>query len=639
VKKHSAVVGAVAVWASGAAAQSDNAILNARDAFGERVGVETVGIYTESQVRGFNLANTGAYRIEGAYFVRDATLPDTVLAGVSVRAGVNAARLAYPSPSGVVDYRLKSTKAGERTLVATLSHRELNQTVLETSFGFADATNTFGIAGGTFYTTPNLYDNEANYKVHNVGVVPQWRPTDNIRVRALGALEWVHYKGEQNFLSTQQALPPKLPYNNYGPPGHILDRSTKNFGGMVDGTFNSGWSFSATTFYTDHERSPSDSVVITLRPDRTGDAVENRTADSVSRSLSSEGVVGYKLISGEVTHNVAAAVRNRRSRVDTITLAPVAMGRINLVPAIEDDFGYRGPAPFGPAPNALQSDVDHLTASASYAAQVGSAFEIRGGLHRSRYDKTVLTPANVRSERLEKRWLYNASVVAALRPSTTLFANTVKGIEETGVAPSNALNRDEVLPPVVAEQYEVGVREALTPKLSLSVAGFEVKKAVPALRADGVFALVGDVRHRGAELSLTGEVADGTTVVLGALAMQPKLTRPGVAATKPVGVSSEVVTASINHQLRWLAEGWSVDARLAWQAGRPANIANTVSTLDTLGVSLGTRYDFLLGGKPAQFRFVAVNVGTTRPWTVGPSGLFTQSEPFRIRVSLRVNVF
>ncbi len=95
------------------AAAQDSAVRAAADAFGERVGTEQSGLYNESQVRGFDLNDLGAYRIDDAYFSRASPLNDPVLAGVGVRVGVNAARLAYPAPSGVVNYRLRSGRAGE----------------------------------------------------------------------------------------------------------------------------------------------------------------------------------------------------------------------------------------------------------------------------------------------------------------------------------------------------------------------------------------------------------------------------------------------------------------------------------------------------------------------------------------------
>ena len=77
----------------GPAAAQDSAVRTAADAFGERVGTEQSGLYNEGEVRGFDLNDSGAYRIDDAYFSRASPLNDPVLAGVGVRVGVNAARL------------------------------------------------------------------------------------------------------------------------------------------------------------------------------------------------------------------------------------------------------------------------------------------------------------------------------------------------------------------------------------------------------------------------------------------------------------------------------------------------------------------------------------------------------------------
>src|SRR5688500_7896098 len=75
------------VLATTTAAAQDNAVKSAADAFGERVGTEQSGLYSETQVRGFDLNDSGAYRIDDAYFSRAAAVNDPVLAGAGVRVG------------------------------------------------------------------------------------------------------------------------------------------------------------------------------------------------------------------------------------------------------------------------------------------------------------------------------------------------------------------------------------------------------------------------------------------------------------------------------------------------------------------------------------------------------------------------
>src|SRR5215510_4076620 len=143
----------VALIMISAAEAQDNAVRSAADAFGERVGTEQAGLYSETQVRGFDLNESGAYRIDDAYFSRSAALNDPVLAGVGVRVGVNAVRLAYPAPSGVVNYRLR--QAGpENELRLGTGLRDFGTRVVQGDGSFRSGD--FSLAGG-FVWRPTLH--------------------------------------------------------------------------------------------------------------------------------------------------------------------------------------------------------------------------------------------------------------------------------------------------------------------------------------------------------------------------------------------------------------------------------------------------------------------------------------------------
>lgn len=87
----------------------ERAIERAADAFGIRIGVEQIGLYNETQVRGFNLQDTGNYRITDSYFAKLGGVINMVLSGVaSTRVGYNALDADFPAPSGIVAYRLWS---------------------------------------------------------------------------------------------------------------------------------------------------------------------------------------------------------------------------------------------------------------------------------------------------------------------------------------------------------------------------------------------------------------------------------------------------------------------------------------------------------------------------------------------------
>ena len=61
-----------------------NAVTQSDDAFGGAVGLEAVGIYTETDVRGFNPQKAGNARIDGLYFDQMTVFPGRVRQSVEL---------------------------------------------------------------------------------------------------------------------------------------------------------------------------------------------------------------------------------------------------------------------------------------------------------------------------------------------------------------------------------------------------------------------------------------------------------------------------------------------------------------------------------------------------------------------------
>jgi iron complex outermembrane receptor protein len=285
----------------------------------------------------------------------------------------------------------------------------------------------------------------------------------------------------------------------------------------------------------------------------------------------------------------------------------------------------------------VQDEVDQLTASAGWGVNVGETLELRFGAHRTRYEKRVTPIGGVESARAEALWLYNASGVWSLSPRTALFASWVTGLEETGTAPQSAVNRNEILPPVEAEQMEFGVRHALTDRLSFISAAFDVSKPTPGFRSDGTYGLVGEVRHRGIEASLAGQVREGTSVVLGAVLTDATVSGPlveaGAVGERAPGVPGANGVASIDHRLSF-APNWSVDAVVNHSGGRQANTLNTLSTPSHTFLNVGGRYRFRAGPTDAMLRLQVLNVFDRRGWVGASSGLLSPTVPRRWQAAL-----
>jgi iron complex outermembrane receptor protein len=313
---------------------------------------------------------------------------------------------------------------------------------------------------------------------------------------------------------------------------------------------------------------------------------------------------------------LSASVRARRSEVDLATGLNVPLDAFTLATDPTDGVepawtGSRG-----------KDTVEQVTASAGYGLVWNDSLQIRLGAHRTRYDKDVLTTSGVRTQGVDETTLYNASAIWSFTPRTSVFGSWVTGLEESGVAPNTATNALDVLPPVEAEQFELGVRHSVTPSLTLIGALFDVSKPTPGFRADGSYGLVGQVRHRGVEGSLAGQVGERTNVVLGAVYFDPQVSGPlvdsGVVGGTSPGISRLVVNASIERQL---GDGWSVDAQASYWGERWADTANTFKAPGVPQLNIGVRRRFELGGRTAQLRAVVSNIANVDGYWASPGGL------------------
>lgn len=615
------------VVATPAAAQ-DSAVKSAADAFGERVGIEQLGLYNESQVRGFDLGASGAYRIEDAYFSRAVPLNDPVLAGVGVRVGVNAARLAYPAPSGVVNYRLREAGPVNQFSLGA-GYRDFGTEVLEGNGSWRSKDGRLGLAGG-FVSRPEIqWGLGTKGEAFDIGAVGAWQIAPNQRLRAFATTYARDYDGDYAMKAADGALPPDArKLHNYSPDWARVRATNNNLGVLYDAAFDD-WSVNLSAFRSIFDGDGIDFTLLETRANGDVHGTTYRTPGRQQRSDSAEGRVSRVFQTGDFSHLLTVSARGRRSTVDLTSSLVVDLGDFTLetdpAPTAEPTWsGTRG-----------RDLVEQVTASTGYGLVWGDRLQLRFGAHRTRYEKTVDTLTGARTRGVSETTLYNASAIVSLNARTSLFGSWVTGLEESGIAPQTATNRNEVLPPVEAEQFELGVRHAVTPNLTFIGAMFDVSKPTPGFDASGAYALVGKVRHRGIEGSLAGQFDDKTSIVLGAVVLEPKVSGPlvesGVVGDRAAGISSAVVNASIERQLR---DGWSVDAQFSYWSDRWVDSQNTFKRPASHQLNLGARRRFELGGRPAAFRILASNVTGAGGYSAPGSGLLWPIGPRTVRAML-----
>ncbi|HVI33982.1 TonB-dependent siderophore receptor [Phenylobacterium sp.] len=601
------------VFAASPALAQESAVSSAADAFGERVGVEQLGLYSEGQVRGFDLQSSGAYRIEDAYFARAAPLNDPVLAGVGVRVGVAAARLAYPAPSGVVNYRLREPDARNRlTLGGGL--RDYGTPTLEANGSWSDATGRLGLAGGVIWRPRVEWASGAHGSAIDAGLVGRWRISEAQTLRAFFSVYDRAYNGDYAMTAADPVEPPPPRRgHNYSPDWARVEAANTNMGVLYRAAAG-GWALDLSAFRSIWNAEETDFTLVDV--DRDGDAVATTfvSPGKTNVSDSAEARATRTFATGPLNHLVSASVRWRRSEVDLASSLAVRSAPFHL-----DDGPRPGVRPQWSGARGLDA-VEQTTASLGYGLVWADRLQLRLGAHRTRYEKSVRTLAGSTEQGREETTLWNASAVWSLTPRTSLFASWVTGLEETGSAPSTATNRNEVLPPVEAEQYEFGVRHALGERLTLIGAVFDVSKPTTGLRADGSFGLVGEVTHRGVEASLAGRLDGRTNVVMGAVFLDPKVSGPlvesGAISDRPAGLSDVIANASIERQL---AGGWSVDAQVTWNGPRWVDAQQTFRLDGVTELSLGARRRFEIAGRPASFRILGSNLARPTGYWASPT--------------------
>ena len=625
---HVSVIGLGLVIAASAAAQ-DSALKSAADAFGERVGTEQAGLYSETQVRGFDLNDSGAYRIDDAYFSRAAAMNDPVLAGVGVRVGVNAVRLAYPAPSGVVNYRLRQAgPTNELRLAAGM--RDFGTRVVQGDGSFRSGE--LSLAGG-FVWRPTLHLAGGNEgRAFDVGGVGTWQISPSQRLRTVAMLYQRGYDGDYAVLASESAVPPSLKeLHNYSPSWAYTEALNSNLGVLYD-VRSGNFSLDASAFHSIFDIARADYTLIFADADGNASATTFRYPGYAKRADSAEVRARWEFDASGFSHLLTTSLRGGRTTTDLVSALAIPLGTFDLGsddPPEGHELAWSG--------TRGTNLVEQVTASAGYGIAWSDRAQLRFDIHRTRYDKDVLSSAGVHTEGVSETTLYDASAIVNLTERTAVFGSWVTGLEEAGVAPASASNRDEVLPPVEAEQFELGVRRTITPNLTLIAAQFDVSKPTNGFRADGSFALVGERRHRGVEASIAGQLDANTRVVLGAVAFESAVTGPlvdaGIVGEHAAGVSQRIVNANIE---RRLGENWSVDAGLSYSGERWGNTANTFKTPAVTLLNLGVRSRFVLADRPAEIRVLASNVTGAAGYSATASGILTPIAPRTVRALLTV---
>lgn len=631
------LAGAALLAATPAFAQrsNENAVTSATDAFGTSVGNERVGIYNPFMARGFSPVQAGNVRLDGLYFDLQATPGERLIAGTTVRVGISAQSYPFSAPTGIADYSIR--RAGDEavaSVTATASTIGPRSLAIDAQIPVGGG---LSVAAGTGYIADRFHYG-ADQEVVGVTVIPRWRSAGE----SVEIIPFVHWYGTSGgeaqpiYFSDGAYLPPEIERDTYFGPDWARGALGALNAGLIGTVRTGGWTLRGGLFRSvlDLKRSFTE-IALDMSADGVADRFMAEERDRSNASWSGELRASRAIADGPRLHTLHFTLRGRDQDRRYGGGALHSLGRR----PIDEPLGDVPRPAFALGPQ-TRDEVRQTSYGAGYDMRWRDVGEIAFSLQRTDYRKEVETPSGPLPVSANETWLMNATASVRAADWLTFYAGFARGLEESPVAPQVAVNRDEAPPAIVTRQIDAGVRLILPRNMRLIAGLFDVSKSYFALDTGRVFRNLGEVRHRGVEVSLAGQPLPGLTAIVGAVFLDGTLAGDardqGLVGRRPIGWFGRYVNGALDYRVPSV-EGLSLDIAYESTSDRAADRLNTFVIPARYVLALGARYRFAIDEAPATLRVQAGNILGNYGWNNLGEG-FHYNVPRRFTASLAVDL-
>jgi iron complex outermembrane receptor protein len=618
-------IGLVSARAAYAQRTEENVTTGSEDAFGRSIGNESIGIYNEADVRGFSPIEAGNVRLEGLYYDLLGHLTSRLVEGSTIRVGIASQSYPFPSPTGIVDYDMRRVGT-EQVFSALVNYGPFGGVGAEVDAQLPVLGEELGIAVGA-----GLYRDAFPWGGENrstsFAIAPQWRPSENLELRPFfSRIAFEDEEAEPLMITQGAALPPKIEREHYyGQDWAVNEGEIFNYG--VLGAARFGEWIARLGLWESVQAPDAEFAELFTDIDANRNSNEVVVAFPGSRFASKSGELRLSRVFAEGVrrHALQLAVRGRMQKrryggEDVVEVGPVELGVGRSIERPQFVFGEQS-----------HDEVKQETLGAAYELQWTNVGEMSLGLQKTSYSKSVDTPAGPLPESRAHPWLKYATATVRANERLAFYASYTEGLEESPVAPDNAVNRNVAAPALETEQYDAGVRWSAFANMKLIAGVFNVEKPYFDLDAAGFFRELGTVEHRGVEVSLAGEPREDLTVIVGVRWLDATVSGPtvdaGLIGEKPVGSARQYSLATVDYRLP--GSRVSFDATAEHLTAQVANSDNTIEVPARAVLHIGGRYRFTMFGKPATLRLLVQNVTDKYGWNVLSSGVYAYNSPRR----------
>lgn len=580
----------------------------AEDAFGTSVGRETIGLYSAGSVRGFSAAAAGNARIDSLYYDQVFTPVARIRRSTTIKVGLSAQGFPFPAPTGIIDYALK--QPGSKASLTSYTAIDSYTGAIQEYDAVLPLTGALSLGGGVSLLHNEFY-NATDSNQHIEGVSLRWTPSPDVAFQPFySQSDFYGDEAGPTYVPAGAFLPPRVPVRRFDGPQWLQNRSTAVlYGATAAVAPASNWLVRAgvfRTYFDDHRIFAN--LFLDLKRDGTANQLVIADPPTFLGSTSGELRVTRSFTDGPRLHviHLSARGRDRRDRYggsDFIDLGETAIGRRNDATRPGFEFSEQN-----------RDQVRQYTGGIAYEGRWKGVGEFSLGVQKTDYRKRVSQPGAPDTSTSARPWLYNAALAVNLSDAVVAYGGYTRGLEESGVAPDTAVNRNEALPAIRTSQRDAGVRWAINPKLKVIAGVFDVRKPYFSLDETSLFTLLGDIKNRGVEASLAGALTSRLDIVAGAVLLRARVTGEGVrlgrVGKRPVGL----VARNVQLNLDWrppVLDGLSLDLGVVDTSKRTARRDNLVNIPARTLVDFGGRYRFKLGDNPASFRVEISNLFDT----------------------------
>ncbi|CRM15875.1 TonB-dependent receptor [Pseudomonas sp. 58 R 3] len=209
----------------------------------------------------------------------------------------------------------------------------------------------------------------------------------------------------------------------------------------------------------------------------------------------------------------------------------------------------------------------------------------------------------------------------------SLYANYMEGLSQGKIAPSTSINEDEIFPPFVSRQVEVGAKyDAGT--FAVTAAVFRIKQ--PAYETNAttrVFGPNGKRQNDGVELSVFGEPLKGVRLLGGVMVIDSELTHT-TNGTFDGNRAPATPKYNVNLGAEWdvpTVEGLTLTSRGIYSSSQYLDQSNVKEIDAWTRLDVGARYAFKVDDKHITLRANVENIADKRYWS--SAGASDDSEP------------